>query len=89
MRKVEKKMQTAKVTGREHKGGNTGVYWDSSPQLSQNSAEVEKKSQKHLSEALKAYPRWFLSTQKLESLKKTTSKPTEALTGVSPSASHI
>lgn len=91
MRKVKKKKkQTAKVTGRERKGGNTGVYWDSSPQLSQNSAEVKKKRHKHLSEALKAYPGWLLSTQKLESLKKNNKQTNrEALTGVSPSASHI
>lgn len=51
----------------------------------------KKDRHKHVRGALKAYPGWLLSTQKLESFKKKKKKQTnrEDVTGVSPSASHV
>lgn len=66
-----------------------GVYWDSSPRLSQNSAEVEKRRTQTSQRGFKSIPRVAFVNTETGELKKKTSKPTEALTGVSPSASHI
>lgn len=70
MRKVNKK-NPAKVTGREHKGGNIGVYWDSSPQLSRNSAEVEQREAQTSQRGFKSIPRVAFVNTETGELKKT------------------